>query len=140
MPCGTHEQPEFSGRFTQISGVQQQPMPTQKPHPPIIIGGMSAAAYRRAVRQGNGWYGFAQTVEAAAASIAGIEEAAAVKARPEGLGELEVTVTPPGPVDGDTVKRYEDLGVSRLALLPGRLRAGDDAVRFVEEAARQFGL
>ena len=136
----TQEQPEFSGRFTQISGVRQQPMPVQKPHPPITIGGMSPAAYRRAVRQGNGWYGFAQTVEAAAGSIAGLREAAEVEVRSEGLGDLEITVTPPGPVDRDTVKRYEDLGVSRLALLPGRLRKGDDAVRFVETAARQFNL
>ena len=136
----TEEQPEFKGRFTQISGVRQQPMPTQKPHPPIVIGGMSPAAYRRAVRQGNGWYGFAQTVEAAAASIAGLEEAAAVEERPASLGGLEITVTPPGPVDADAVKRYEDLGVSRLALLPGRLADAESAVRFIERTARQFGL
>ena len=136
----TQERPEFSGRFTRISGVRQKPMPVQRPHPPIIVGGMSPAAHRRAVRQGNGWYGFALTVEAAAASIAGLEQAAATEVRPQSLGELEITVTPPGPVDADTVKRYQDLGVSRLALLPGRLREGDDAVRFVEEAARQFNL
>lgn len=136
----TQEQPEFSGRFTQISGVRQQPMPMQRPHPPIVIGGMSPAAYRRAVRQGNGWYGFAQTVEAAAASIAGLKEAAAAEARPQGLGELEITVTPPGPVDADAVKRYEDLGVSRLALLPGRLPDAESAVRFIERTARQFSL
>ena len=136
----TQEQPVFEGRFTQISGVRQQPMPVRKPHPPIVIGGMSPAAYRRAVRQGDGWYGFAQTVEAAAASIAGLKEAAANEARPASLGELEITVTPPGPVDADAVKRYADLGVSRLTLLPGRLREGDDAVRFIEETARQFDL
>ena len=136
----TQERPAFSGRFTQIAGVQQRPMPVQRPHPPIVIGGMSPPAYRRAVRQGDGWYGFAQTVEAAAASIAGLEEAAAAEARPEGLGELEITVTPPGPVDADAVKRYEDLGVSRLALLPGRLRDGDDAVRFIDRTAQQLSL
>jgi len=136
----TEEQPKFAGRFTQISGVRQQPMPAQKPHPPIVIGGMSPAAYRRAVRQGNGWYGFAQTVEAAAASIAGLEEAAAVEERPVSLGGLEITVTPPGPVDADAVKRYEDLGVSRLALLPGRLDNAESAVRFIERTARQFSL
>ena len=92
------------------------------------------------MRQGNGWYGFAQTVEAAAASIAGLKEAAAAEARPDGLGELEITVTPPGPVDADAVKRYEDVGVSRLALLPGRLRDAEGAVRFIERTAQQFSL
>ena len=140
----TQDRPVFDGRFTRIAGVQQKPMPVQQPHPPIVIGGMSPPAYRRAVRQGNGWYGFAQTVEAAAVSVEGLKQAAAAMQRPASLGELEITVTPPGPVDGDTLKRYEDLGVSRLALLPERLdssgAAGDGAVRFVEETARRLGL
>jgi len=141
----TQDRPAFSGRFTQISGIQQKPMPVQKPHPPIIVGGMSAVAYRRAVRQGNGWYGFAQTPEATAASVAGLAEAAKVEARPSTLGELEITVTPPpGAVDQEALKRYEELGVSRLVLLPGRLddrgTPGDGAVRFVEQAAAQFDL
>ena len=140
----TQDRPAFDGRFTHIAGIQQKPMPVQRPHPPIVIGGMSPPAYRRAVRQGNGWYGFAQTVEAAAASVAGLQQAAAAVERPAELGELEITVTPPGRVDRDMLKRYEDLGVSRLALLPGRLdssgSAGDGAVRFVEETARRLGL
>ena len=90
-----------------------------KPHPPVIIGGMSAPAYRRAVKQGNGWYGFFQDVDSAKESIAGLERAAAECERPAELGELELTITPPGPVDFDTVRRYEDAGVSRLVLLRG---------------------
>lgn len=141
----TQDKPEFEGRFTHIHGIQQKPMPVQSPHPPIIVGGMSAAAYRRAVRQGNGWYGFAQTVEATAESMKGLTEAATAESRPAELGELEITVTPPpGLIDVDTAKRYEDLGVSRLVLLPGRLddekTPGDGAVRFIESAARQFDL
>jgi probable F420-dependent oxidoreductase len=140
----TQDQPEFDGRFTRIAGIQQKPMPVQKPHPPIVIGGMSQLAYRRAVRQGNGWYGFAQSVEATAASVAGLKAAASVEARPVDLGQLEITVTPPGAIDADTAKRYEDLGVARLVLLPGRLddqgTPGDGAVRFIENTAQQFDL
>ena len=141
----TQEKPEFQGRFTQISGIQQKPMPVQQPHPPIIVGGMSPVAYRRAVRQGNGWYGFAQTVDATAASVQGLNDAASVESRPPELGELEITVTPPpGAIDLDTAKRYEDLGVSRLTLLPGQLddkgTPGDGAVRFIENVAQQFNL
>lgn len=40
----------------------------------------------------------------------------------------------------DAVKCYEDLGVSRLALLPGRLPDAESAVRFIERTARQFSL
>ena len=140
----TQDRPAFDGRFTRIANVQQKPMPVQDPHPPIVIGGMSDAAYRRAVRQGNGWYGFAQTVEATAASLAGLARATDALDRPAALGDLEITVTPAGRVDRDVVRRYEDLGVSRLVLLPGRLPADDGAadaaVRFIEETARTLAL
>jgi probable F420-dependent oxidoreductase len=111
------DRPSFDGQFTQISGVQSNPRPIQKPHPPIIIGGSSTPAYRRAVKQGNGWYGFYEDVETTASSIKGLKEAALKYDRPAELGELEITMTPPGPVDFDTMRRYEDLGVTRLVLL-----------------------
>jgi probable F420-dependent oxidoreductase len=113
------DRPSFDGQFTQISGVQSNPRPIQKPHPPIIIGGSSTPAYKRAVKQGNGWYGFYEDVETTASSIKGLKEAALKYERPAELGELEITMTPPGPVDFDTMRRYEDLGVTRLVLLRG---------------------
>ena len=111
------EKPSFEGQFTKISGVQSNPRPIQKPHPPIIIGGSSSPAYRRAVKQGNGWYGFYEDVETTATSIKALKEAAKKHERPTELGELEITMTPPGPIDFDTMRRYEDLGVTRLVLL-----------------------
>ena len=111
------EKPSFEGQFTQISGVQSNPRPIQKPHPPIIVGGSSTPAYRRAVKQGNGWYGFFEDVETTAVSIKGLQQAALQYERPPELGQLEITMTPPGPVDFDTMRRYEDLGVTRLVLL-----------------------
>jgi len=38
--------------------------------------------------------------------------------RPAGLGRLELTVTPAGPLDKAAVDRYAELGVDRLVLLP----------------------
>jgi hypothetical protein len=38
--------------------------------------------------------------------------------RPTCASELEVTITPPGPIDLDTARRYAELGVHRLALQP----------------------
>ena len=144
----TQDAPEFQGEFTQISGVQSHPRPIQRPHPPIVIGGMSPPAYRRAVSQGNGWYGFFQSLDATAAAIAALEDAAKRTERPASLGPLEITVTPPGSVDLDTVKRYEDLGVSRLVLLRGfsDLSAQKDAssleagLRYVTETAESLKL
>src|SRR5262252_6060372 len=50
--------PAFAGRFASFEGVVQRPRPVQQPHPPIVIGGHSPAALRRAIVSGNGWYGW----------------------------------------------------------------------------------
>ncbi len=131
--------PDFQGRFSRISGVLARPLPAQSPHPPFVIGGMSPSAYRRAVARGDGWYGFNQTEEQAAASIDGLRQASEAAGTPERFDALEISVTPRGPVDADRVKRFEDLGVSRLILLPTPPADGtsplDGARRFIEDTA-----
>lgn len=143
----TSEKPSFDGRFTSFSGIQSRPLPIQKPSPPIHVGGMSAPALRRAVAQGDGWYGFFQDLDATAEALRGLEEAAKRTERPDALGRLEISVTPPGPVDRDTARRYEDLGVDRLILMRGFEdmaggggNAEDGVIQFVEETARELGL
>jgi alkanesulfonate monooxygenase SsuD/methylene tetrahydromethanopterin reductase-like flavin-dependent oxidoreductase (luciferase family) len=83
-----------------------------------VVGGHSPGAYRRAVREGNGWYGWELGLEETAGSLADLREAARRHGRPAHLGELEITITPPGPVNLDAARRYADLGVHRLALQP----------------------
>lgn len=46
----------FSGAYHSFTDVQCLPAPVQTPHPPIWIGGHSAAALRRAARYGDGWH------------------------------------------------------------------------------------
>src|SRR5262247_1650051 len=55
----TQAKPAYQGRFVAFADVQAHPQPAQRPHPPIVVGGRTALAFRRAVQQGNGWYGFA---------------------------------------------------------------------------------
>lgn len=144
----TQEKPQFSGRFTNFSGIQSRPLPLQRPHPPIHVGGMSTAAHRRAVARGNGWYGFFQDLAATEASLASLKEAAKEIERPVELGDLEISITPPGPVDVDTVKRFEDLGVHRLILMRGMGdmvgdgggSARDDVLSFIRSTGRDFNL
>ncbi|MCI0439158.1 MAG: LLM class flavin-dependent oxidoreductase [Chloroflexi bacterium] len=52
----TMEDPAFSGEFYSFSGVKFSPKPAQKPHPPVLIGGHSNPALRRAARLGEGWH------------------------------------------------------------------------------------
>jgi len=129
----TDEAPSFSGRFVSFSGVFQRPYPVQRPHPPIVVGGHSAAAHRRALLAGNGWYGVYLSVEETAEQLARLRAAAAECDRPAELGDLEITVTPPGPVDLDTALRYADLGVHRLVIQSDR-SDGSNIDQLIEQA------
>src|SRR5215472_12133617 len=115
----TMEQPEHHGPSASFSGVDSYPRPIQRPMPPIVIGGESPAALRRAVTMGHGWYGFGLTVEQARQHIESLRRAAQQQARPAELGELEISVTPVGRFDRRTVEAYAGAGVHRLIVLPG---------------------
>ncbi|HZD03084.1 MAG TPA: LLM class F420-dependent oxidoreductase [Actinomycetes bacterium] len=51
----TQEVVEFHGEFYEIPRSRVEPKPAQRPHPPILIGGMAEAALRRAGRIADGW-------------------------------------------------------------------------------------
>jgi alkanesulfonate monooxygenase SsuD/methylene tetrahydromethanopterin reductase-like flavin-dependent oxidoreductase (luciferase family) len=110
----TAAQPAYHGRFVSFAGIRALPQPAQTPHPPVVIGGQTAPAYRRAVTHANGWYGFALDPAATATCLADLRTALAERPRPSALGALEISITPRGPLDLDTVKRFADVGVHRL--------------------------
>jgi alkanesulfonate monooxygenase SsuD/methylene tetrahydromethanopterin reductase-like flavin-dependent oxidoreductase (luciferase family) len=123
------EHPEHHGRFSDFAGIDAHPRPVQRPIP-VVIGGHSAPAYRRAVASGQGWYGFAQTPEDTATSIEGLRRAADQVDRPAHLGELEISVTPRVPVTAETAAAFAELGVDRLVPMPrpGATEADTDAL------------
>lgn len=51
----TSDEPSFQGRYVQFEEILFEPKPAQKPHPPILIGGNSKPAMRRAATLGDGW-------------------------------------------------------------------------------------
>ena len=144
----TEDEPAFDGEFASFSGVQSRPQPLQRPHPPIHIGGHSKGALRRAVRQANGWYGTYLDPEGASEFIDQLKQLGGEVDRGEGLGELEVSITPSIPVDKDVVRRFEDLGVERLIIMRDfgeqisnwGSESEESVIRFLEESAERIGL
>lgn len=111
----TRDEPAYDGRFVSFAGVQAHPQPGRLP---VVIGGHSAAAYRRAVEVADGWYGFGLDVAGTARALAGLRDAASRYARPTALGDLEISVTPRRLPDRDEAARFAALGVDRLILMP----------------------
>jgi probable F420-dependent oxidoreductase len=131
------EKPEFTGTHHAFAGVDARPRPIQPGGVPIVVGGTSPGALRRAVSRGNGWYGFALDPESTARSLEGLEKARTEVARPPELGALEISITPPPGVDAKGVERYAELGVDRLVLM-ALARSADDVTGFLAEAEREL--
>jgi probable F420-dependent oxidoreductase len=131
----TMPKPEFNGQWVKFKGVNTMPRPVQKPHPEIVFGGHTKEAYSRAARLAKGWYGFAQDLESTEKCLAGLRDAC--KAEGKKFEDIEISITPRIKVDRDTAKRFADLGVHRLILLP---RGNDEAsiLQMVSETNRDL--
>jgi len=114
----TMDRPEHHGPSASFSNVAARPRPLQRPIPPVVIGGESPAALRRAVTMSNGWYGFGLTVEQTKQHVDRLRKMAEQHTRPSELGKLEISVTPVGPFSRRSVEAYAAAGVHRLVVLP----------------------
>ena len=79
----TQDEPKFEGKFSRFDGMKFSPKPLQKPTIPIVIGGVSRHAIRRAARLGDGWQPLGLSPEALGQGIAALhEEACAMRRDP----------------------------------------------------------
>jgi probable F420-dependent oxidoreductase len=65
----------FHGEWVSYQDVGAYPLPVQKPHIPIWVGGKTAPAIRRAARYGAGYHTIGSTPEQLAAEVAAVHEA-----------------------------------------------------------------
>lgn len=135
----TMPQPQFAGRFVNFAGIDAQPRAVQQPHPPILIGGWTEAAFRRACLRGNGWYGYNMDVATATRHIVSLKAMLGRVDRPSALGRLEVSITPPtrAPLDRATAEAYRELGVDRLNVMIAA-READTVHREIEATAERL--
>jgi probable F420-dependent oxidoreductase len=122
----------FTGRWTSYDELAQRPLPVQRPHPPLVLGGHAGAALARAARQGDGWFGWELTPEQVAETGA---ELARLRAQAGRADEpLEITVKPHRVPDRALVEQYAEVGVHRLVLQP-QDSAGEEIEALVEVIA-----
>jgi probable F420-dependent oxidoreductase len=113
----------IDGRFVQFANVRSRPQPAGHTVP-IMVGGHSRAAAKRAGRLGDGFYPLGVSAERLA-ELLGVMRATAVDA---GRDPDAIEITTASPRDADEARALADLGVSRF-LLSAKPNTSPDDVR-----------
>jgi len=126
----------FHGKFVAFDGIRVNPKPARAPYVPVVFGGNSPAALRRAALCGDGWYGFnLADVEEAAHCVASIRAHCRTGGRDRGDLRLSVALREP---HADDARRLADAGVDELVLVCAPPGDAVTARRWVVELAEQW--
>ena len=105
---------EHNSDFINWSGFKSFPLPVQKPHLPVVIGGAKGKIYERIARHGDGW--FAPIGDPAELKVALADLARACDAESRDVAEIEITCMWPGQGGPEAVAALAEVGVSRLVV------------------------
>jgi alkanesulfonate monooxygenase SsuD/methylene tetrahydromethanopterin reductase-like flavin-dependent oxidoreductase (luciferase family) len=133
----TKDQAEYHGRYVNFDAIWSWPKPVQKPHPPILVGGVGEHALKRAVAYGEGWSPTFEPERDVAPRIEQLQRMAAEAGR----ATLPVTIfsTPARP---EVLERFTDIGVDRAVFFLNAASEAeslewlDERVALVEEFRR----
>jgi probable F420-dependent oxidoreductase len=124
----TEEDPRFDGKYSSFAGMKFSPKPLQKPIP-LVIGGVSRAAIRRAARVGDGWHPLGLSPDDLRDGMAALREEARAQGRDASTIPVSIAMglgapgtrrrhalgTDPAEVVRNA-KAYADLGVDTLVI------------------------
>ncbi len=123
---------EHQSDFVSWSGFKSYPLPVQKPHLPVIIGGIKGKAFERIARHGDGWFAPVGSPDQLAPMLERLSKACAEVGRDPKT--VEVTCMWPAMGGLDSIKPYQDLGIQRLVAPVQTLGAANPV-----EALDKFG-
>ncbi|WP_340318187.1 LLM class F420-dependent oxidoreductase [Rhizorhabdus argentea] len=125
----------FHGKFANFAGGRINPLPVQKPHPPILIGGETPSALRRIARHGDGFYinwktlpEFEALLDELATHMA--ESGRSVSSLYKQLGASELHLVQS---QKDAISQYEAMGLDEIIYSP-KCRSVEEGF----EAMRKF--
>ncbi len=108
------EESSFEGRFATFRRAKSYPKPAQDGGVPIVVGGHSEAAARRAGRLGDGFFPARGSPE----QLAPLFDVARATAQSCGRSSDSLELTAGGAMDLDGARRFADIGVDRLVIPP----------------------
>jgi len=104
---------EHQSDFLNWTGFKSYPVPSQKPHLPVHIGGTKGKVFERVAKYGEGWFSPTMAPDDIKPGLDQLKAACAAEGRD--ITEIEVSSMWLFNDDAyDNLKRFEDLGVSRL--------------------------
>lgn len=127
---------EHHGTHYDFPPLQMSPAPAVLP--PILIGGQSEAAFKRAARLGDGWVGSGHAPD----QVLGVMQRLGELRRAAGRERepFDAVLVLSAPADADQLRRFEDAGVTSLVSWPLLFTVGpqaslDDKRRYLEAYA-----
>ncbi len=127
----TEERIEHGGRFYQFDEIGFEPKPINGTVP-ILIGGETPLALKRAVRVGDGWFGLYNTPESAAVLINQL------RTMRESDTPFEYSVSSATVPTLDEARRFRDAGVDRLNFMARMLSGNERSLEAILDGLERF--
>jgi probable F420-dependent oxidoreductase len=125
---------EHDSEFLNWHGFKSYPVPVQKPHVPVIVGGDKGKIYERIAKVGDGWYVPGGDPAVIAKQLAELK--AVCKKLSRNYADIEITTMWQPQMGLDVIKRLAEIGVARVTTfavgeanpLDAIKRLGDDVI------------
>jgi len=122
----TKTEAEFHGKYYDFPPVHSYPKPTQKPHPPVLLGGGAKNVLQRVVAWGDGWLPNRITPDELRASRATLDHLA----KEAGRDPSAITISVHGqPADRELIQGLLDAGATRVIVRPATTRSEPEMVK-----------
>ena len=128
----TKDEAEYHGRYYDFPLVKCNPKPVQKPHPPVILGGMAKNALRRVATWGDGWMPNRITPAELEKGRAMLDTLAAEMGRDP--ASLTITVYGQAP-DRESVQSLLNAGADRVVVRPEHVDTEEEMGQQLERMA-----
>lgn len=128
----TKEEAEFHGEYFDFPLVKSYPKPVQKPHPPVILGGMARRVLRRVVDHADGWMPNRVTAAQVKDSRARLDAMAAEAGRDPASITISVYGQDP---KREVVQPLLDAGANRVVVRPDFYDTAESMNRELERMA-----
>jgi probable F420-dependent oxidoreductase len=128
----TKEEAEFHGTYYNFPPVKSYPKPLQKPHPPVMLGGLATNVLRRIVAWGDGWLPNRVTPEEVRESRATLDTLAKEAGRDPASISISVYAQP---ADRDLITRFLQAGADRVVVRPPTAKTESEMAAELERLA-----